>query len=38
MSSQYEGGDHMIMTGEVTEFTDNELQPLIFYRGKYHNL
>ena len=38
MSTQYEGGDHMIMTGEVTEFTDNELQPLIFYRGKYHNL
>lgn len=38
MAHQYEGGDHIIMTGEVTEFTDNGLQPLLFYRGKYHNL
>jgi len=38
MGMQYEGGDHIIMTGEVTEFTDNELQPLLFYRGKYHSI
>jgi len=38
MGQQYDGGDHMIITGEVIEFTDNELQPLLFYRGDYHSL
>jgi len=37
-AAQHEGGDHVIITGEVTNFTDNELQPLLFYRGKYHSL
>ena len=38
MAQKHEGGDHIIMTSEVKQFTDNELQPLMFYRGKYHNL
>lgn len=38
MSQQYDGGDHIIMVGEVTEFIDNKLQPLLFYRGSYHKL
>jgi 3-hydroxy-9,10-secoandrosta-1,3,5(10)-triene-9,17-dione monooxygenase reductase component len=37
-AAQYEGGDHIIITGEVTEFSDNKLQPLLFYRGNYHSL
>jgi 3-hydroxy-9,10-secoandrosta-1,3,5(10)-triene-9,17-dione monooxygenase reductase component len=38
MSHQYEGGDHIIMLGEVIEFTDNQHQPLLFHRGNYNNL
>ena len=38
MSHQYEGGDHIIMLGEVMEFTDNQHQPLLFHRGKYRNI
>jgi 3-hydroxy-9,10-secoandrosta-1,3,5(10)-triene-9,17-dione monooxygenase reductase component len=38
MAQQYDGGDHMIITGEVIEFTDNELQPLLFHRGNYKSL
>jgi 3-hydroxy-9,10-secoandrosta-1,3,5(10)-triene-9,17-dione monooxygenase reductase component len=38
MAQQYDGGDHTIMTGEVVQFDDNGLQPLVFYRGNYHNL
>lgn len=38
MAKQYDGGDHIIMTGEVVQFDDNGLQPLVFYRGNYHNL
>ena len=38
MSQQYEGGDHIIMLGEVMEFTDNQLQPLLFHRGNYNSL
>ena len=38
MARQYDGGDHIIMTGEVVQFDDNGLQPLVFYRGNYHNL
>jgi 3-hydroxy-9,10-secoandrosta-1,3,5(10)-triene-9,17-dione monooxygenase reductase component len=37
-SQQFDGGDHIIMTGEVLKFTDNQLDPLLFYRGNYHNL
>ena len=38
MAQKYEGGDHIIMTGEVKQFTDNQCQPLLFYRGNYHSL
>ena len=38
MSHQYEGGDHIIMLGEVIEFNDNQHQPLLFHRGNYNNL
>ena len=37
-AQQYEGGDHIIITGEVLKFSDNQLDPLLFYRGNYHNL
>ncbi len=37
-AQHYEGGDHIIMTGEVLKFADNQLDPLLFYRGNYHNL
>ena len=35
---QFDGGDHIIMTGEVFKFIDNQLDPLLFYRGNYHSL
>jgi 3-hydroxy-9,10-secoandrosta-1,3,5(10)-triene-9,17-dione monooxygenase reductase component len=38
MTQQYDGGDHIIITGEVIEFTDNQLQPLLFHRGNYKQL
>ncbi len=34
---QYEGGDHVILVGRVVEFSDRELEPLLFYRGRYNN-
>ena len=37
-AQQYEGGDHIIITGEVLKFTDNQLDPLLFYRGSYNSL
>ena len=37
-AQQFEGGDHIIITGEVLKFADNQLDPLLFYRGNYHNL
>jgi 3-hydroxy-9,10-secoandrosta-1,3,5(10)-triene-9,17-dione monooxygenase reductase component len=37
-AKQYDGGDHIIITGEVIEFSDNQLNPLLFYRGNYHSL
>ena len=33
---RYEGGDHVILVGRVQNFEDRELEPLIFYRGKFH--
>ena len=36
--SQYDGGDHVILVGKVIEFVNNELEPLLFYRGKYATL
>lgn len=38
MEHQYEGGDHIILVGRVTEFTDNQLPPLLYYRGQYKTL
>lgn len=38
VAQKYDGGDHTIITGEVMQFTDNQLQPLVFYRGKYHSI
>jgi 3-hydroxy-9,10-secoandrosta-1,3,5(10)-triene-9,17-dione monooxygenase reductase component len=37
-ANQFDGGDHIIMTGEVVRFSDNQLDPLLFYRGSYHKL
>jgi flavin reductase (DIM6/NTAB) family NADH-FMN oxidoreductase RutF len=33
---RYDGGDHVIIVGRVQRFEDRELEPLIFYRGKFH--
>ena len=38
MGQQYDGGDHIIITGEVVDFTDNQHSPLLFYRGQYQTL
>lgn len=32
---QYEGGDHIIFVGEVTDFLHNDLPPLLFHGGQY---
>lgn len=32
---QYEGGDHIIFVGEVTDFLHNHLRPLLFHGGQY---
>ncbi len=32
---RYEGGDHMIFVGEVLEFDQSELAPLVFHGGRY---
>lgn len=32
---QYEGGDHIIFVGEVTDFSHWETPPLLFHRGQY---
>ena len=34
---QYEGGDHVILVGRVVEYSDKDLEPLLFYRGKYNH-
>jgi len=38
MKQQYDGGDHVIITGEVVNFTDKQLSPLLFHRGQYQVL
>lgn len=35
LSSEYEGGDHMIFVGEVLEFEESGEAPLVFHRGRY---
>lgn len=32
---RYPGGDHMIIVGRVHRFENRELDPLIFYRGRF---
>jgi 3-hydroxy-9,10-secoandrosta-1,3,5(10)-triene-9,17-dione monooxygenase reductase component len=32
---QYEGGDHVILVGEVVTFDSSELPPLVFHGGNY---
>jgi 3-hydroxy-9,10-secoandrosta-1,3,5(10)-triene-9,17-dione monooxygenase reductase component len=32
---RYEGGDHMIFVGEVLDFDQSELAPLVFHGGRY---
>lgn len=32
---RYDGGDHVILVGEVLALEDREADPLIFYRGHY---
>ncbi len=34
----YDGGDHLIMVGEVLRFEIDDAPPLIFHRGKYSGL
>jgi flavin reductase (DIM6/NTAB) family NADH-FMN oxidoreductase RutF len=39
--AHYDGGDHVIFVGKVLRFCaseDAKVQPLIFWRGKYHGL
>lgn len=33
---QYDGGDHVILLGEVEEYKWNEGEPLVFHSGRYH--
>ena len=33
---QYEGGDHKIIVGRVLRLEDTDKDPLIFYRGHFH--
>jgi flavin reductase (DIM6/NTAB) family NADH-FMN oxidoreductase RutF len=32
---RYDGGDHKIIVGRVLRFEDREIDPLIFYRGRF---
>jgi flavin reductase (DIM6/NTAB) family NADH-FMN oxidoreductase RutF len=34
----YDGGDHLIMVGEVLRFVGNDLPPLLYHRGGYRGL
>ena len=33
---QYDGGDHVILVGEVEQYKYNEGEPLVFHSGRYH--
>jgi flavin reductase (DIM6/NTAB) family NADH-FMN oxidoreductase RutF len=33
---QYEGGDHVILVGEVEEYQWHQGKPLVFHSGRYH--
>jgi flavin reductase (DIM6/NTAB) family NADH-FMN oxidoreductase RutF len=32
----YDGGDHLIVVGEVLRIAESERPPLLYYRGAYH--
>ena len=34
----YDGGDHLIVVGEVLRLTEADLPPLIYHRGRYRGL
>jgi 3-hydroxy-9,10-secoandrosta-1,3,5(10)-triene-9,17-dione monooxygenase reductase component len=34
----HDGGDHVVATGAVLELAENDLDPLVFYRGEYMSL
>jgi flavin reductase (DIM6/NTAB) family NADH-FMN oxidoreductase RutF len=34
----YDGGDHLIVVGEVLRLEQADLPPLLFHRGEYHGL
>jgi 4-hydroxyphenylacetate 3-hydroxylase, reductase component len=34
----YDGGDHLIVVGEVLRFEEHDLPPLLYYRGRYCGL
>jgi 3-hydroxy-9,10-secoandrosta-1,3,5(10)-triene-9,17-dione monooxygenase reductase component len=36
--ARYEGGDHLILVGRVTEFDHRSVAPLIFHAGRYADL
>lgn len=38
MWNRYEGGDHVILVGEVKAMREADGAPLIFYSGGYHSL
>lgn len=40
VSSVYEGGDHVIIVGEVKrmQYDQNECRPLLYYRGRYEQI
>jgi len=36
--AQYDGGDHIIFIGEIVAASTSEVDPLLFYRSKFHNI
>ena len=38
IANRFDGGDHLILVGEVLRFDDKKTRPLVFYRGGYHQL
>ena len=36
--ARHDGGDHMIMVGRVVSLSHSERDPLLFFRGRYHNI
>jgi flavin reductase (DIM6/NTAB) family NADH-FMN oxidoreductase RutF len=36
--AEYDGGDHIIFIGEIVECSTTEVDPLLFYRSKFHHI